>query len=176
MSLLPDLTSPGAADGLANTFSTTWCPAGSYSSYSRPGTERCHRVELDDLVATTAALALSWESPGASLTASVGGGATGAVLVVRAFADPIDERMGPGPVVLQLSGRRPDASMWSAQITLPVAALGAPFPPFGARRGAVLWTEQRLPLDTPLTALTVTVMSPAQGSIQLVGLETVRLP
>ena len=176
MSLLPDLTLPGAGDRLSTGFATTWCPAGNYSSYSRPGTERCHRVELDDLVGTPAALAMTWEQPGASLTAPVGVDAPGAVLVVRAFTDPIDERMGPGPVMLQLSGRRPDASIWTAQITVPVAALGVPFPPFGARRGAVLWTEQRLPLDTPLTAVTLTVMSPAQGSIQLVSLETVRLP
>ncbi len=175
-SLLPDLTSPGAGDALSKGLATTWCPAGTYSSYSRPGTERCHRVELDDLVGTPAALAMSWDQPGASLTAPGGVEAPGAILVVRAFADPIDERMGPGPVILQLSGRRPDASIWTAQITVPVAALGAPFPPFGARRGAVLWTEQRLALDTPLTAVTVTVMSPAQGSLQLVSLEAVRLP
>jgi len=176
LSLLPDLTSPGAGDRLSNGFATAWCPAGSYSSYSRPGTERCHRVELDDLVGTPAALAMSWEQPGASLTAPIGIDAPGSVLVVRAFADPIDERMGSGPVILQLSGRRPDASIWTAQMTVPVAPLGLPFAPFSARRGAVLWTEQRLALDTPLTAVTVTVLSPAQGSIQLVSLETVRLP
>ena len=168
-----------------------WCPAGRFSASAIAGTEQCHRLEQTDLVGVPAGLALRWDQPGAAIVlaapqttpqttpqnterpATVRDG-TSFMLVVRLLPDPIDERLGGGPVVIALNGLLRSGSVWNAEIVLPVSAVGdVPDSPFPAKRGALLWSERRLALTGPLAALTLTVTSPRAGSVLLVGAEVV---
>ena len=172
-SLLPKLGQPVPTAG----FTRQWCPGGRYAPYRAPGTEPCHRLELEDLVGWPSGLELTWNNPAAALTVAVPTSAAGKVLVLRVFVDPADTRVGAGPVALQLTGRNGTTPSWSKDVTLSVTPVGVvDTGAYVARRGALLWSERRIPLDQPTTSLTLTARSPDAGSLLLVGLEAVTPP
>ena len=174
-SLLPKLGQPVPTAG----FTPQWCPGGRYSPFRAPGTEPCHRLELEDLVGWPSGLELTWNNPGAALSVPIPAAtvATGSTLVLRVLVDPADTRVGAGPVALRLVARSATAEVWSKDMTLavtPVATFdtGA----YVARRGALLWSEVRVPFDRAASSLTLTTASPNAGSLLLVSLEAVAAP
>ena len=172
-SLLPTLGQPVPTAG----FTPQWCPGGRYAPYRAPGTEPCHRLELEDLVGWPSGLELTWNNPAGALTVAVPASAAGKVLVLRAFVDPADTRVGAGPVALQVTGRNGTSPSWSRDVTLAVTPVGiADTGAYVARRGALLWSERRIMLDQPTTSLTLTARSPDAGSLLLVSLEVVAPP
>ena len=172
-SLLPKLGERVPTAG----FTPQWCPGGRYAPYRAPGTEPCHRLELEDLVGWPSGLELTWNNPGAALTVAVPASAVGKVLVLRVFVDPADTRVETGPVALQLTGRSGTSPGWSKDMTLAVTPVGVvDTGAYVARRGALLWSERRFILDRPTTSITFIARSPDAGSLLLVSLEAVMPP
>jgi hypothetical protein len=144
----------------------TWCPDGYYTPYVAPGKEPCHRPELPFMVGWPATIAVAWDREGASVTVPMTG-AAGDVLRLRLFPDPADVRLGDGPIVLRL--RAQDGS--SVEVSVPVpSVLRFEVPPFDLTGGLLPWHTVRVRLGGPLEALTVEVLAPAQGSLQVVSL------
>ena len=150
------------------------CPAGMSSPFLAPGTESCHRVELTELVGRPASLHLDWTAVGGTLRLSHRRLPAGAVLVLRAFADPLS--VGPGSAITAtVTGSDPGQALppWSAQVRFPTAALGEPIAEAGLRRGAVLWSERRIVLPAATSMTTLTITGPASGALDVVGVESV---
>ena len=163
--------SPGArTSGLG----VVGCPAGMSSPFLAPGTEACHRVELSELVGRPASLHLDWTAVGGTLRLSHRRLPAGAVLVVRAFADPF--AVAPGTdITATVMGSDPGQAQppWFAQIRIPAALIGEPIAEAGLRRGAVLWSERRIVLPAATSATTLTITGPASGALDVVGIEAV---
>ncbi len=150
------------------------CPAGMSSPFLAPGTESCHRVELSELVGRPASLHLDWTAVGGTLRLSHRRLPAGAVLVVRAFADPLS--VAPSAdVTATVTGSDPGQALppWSAQVRFPAASVGAPIAEAGLRRGAVLWSERRIVLPSATSATTLTITGPGNGALDVVGIEAV---
>ncbi len=150
------------------------CPAGMSSPFLAPGTESCHRVELSELVGRPASLHLDWTAGGGTLRVSHRRLPAGAVLVVRAFVDPLS--VAPGTdIAATVTGSDPGQALppWSAQLRFPAASVGAPIAEAGLRRGAVLWSERRIVLPSATSATTLTITGPVPGALDVVGIESV---
>ena len=174
-SLLPKLGLPVPTAG----FTPQWCPGGRYAPYRAPGTEPCHRLELEDLVGWPSGLELTWNSPGAALTLPVPASlvGSGSELVMRVLVDPADTRVGVGPVTLQLVARSGTTTSWIKDVSLVVTPVGTvDTGAYIARRGALLWSERRFPFAQAATSITITATSPNAGSLLLVSLEVVSAP
>jgi dienelactone hydrolase len=161
----------------------TACPGGISSPFRNPGTEPCHRIELSEIVGRPPSVHLTW--PGGSAADGVGGpapslglpvvGRAGGVLVLRAWADPLDVA-GPGELVLRITGDGPGGS-WSRAVTLTVPRVGAPVSGTTVRRGAVLWSERRLVLPGATTSITLAPADPrVAGGFDLVGIDVLVPP
>lgn len=150
------------------------CPAGMSSPFLAPGTESCHRVELSELVGRPASLHLDWTAVGGTVRVSHRRLPAGAVLVVRAFADPLSVVPGTD-ITATVTGSDPGQALppWSAQVRFPVAAIGEPIAEAGLRRGAVLWSERRIVLPSATSATTLTITGPSNGALDVVGIEAV---
>ncbi len=150
------------------------CPAGMSSPFLAPGTESCHRVELSELVGRPASLHLDWTAVGGTLRVSHRRLPAGAVLVVRAFADPLSTATGTD-VMATVTGSDPGQALppWSARLRFPVAVIGQPIAEAGLRRGAVLWSERRIVLPSATSATTLTITGPGNGALDVVGIEAV---
>jgi len=162
---------PGEDERLIDGFVTdgsrlTWCPDGYYTPYVAPGREACHRPELPSMVGWPATVAVAWDRAGASVTVPMTGTA-GDVLRLRLFPDPADVRLGDGPIVVRL--RAQDGS--SVEVSVPVPpALRMEVSPFDLAGALLPWHTVRVRLGGPLEALTVELLAPAQGSLQVVSL------
>lgn len=174
-SLLPKLGLPVPTAG----FTPQWCPGGRYAPYRAPGTEPCHRLELEDLAGWPSGLELTWNNPGAALTVPVPASliGSGSELVLRVLVDPADTRVGVGPVVLLLTARNGSTTSWTKDVSLVVTPVGTvDTGAYIARRGALLWSERRTPFEQAATSLTISATSPNAGSLLLVSLEVVSAP
>lgn len=164
--VLPGDDERAIADVRADGATLTWCPAGYYTPFVVPGSEPCHRPELSLMVGQPATVAVAWDRAGARVTVPTAGIA-GEVLRLRLFPDPADVRMGDGPVVLRLSAQ--DGS--SVEVTVPVPpAVRFTVDPFDIVGALLPWHTVRVELGAALTEVTLEVVSPAQGSLQLLTL------
>jgi hypothetical protein len=160
--VLPGTSEASLGDVTIDGFTATWCPQGYYTPFSAPGTEACHRPELPGFVGLPASVALSWDAAGASLTAPLPAGTTRVRL--RAIPDLADPRLGDGPVVLEVS----TPGGWSEQVTLEVPpSTRERVDPFDLVHALLLWDTFVLDLPAGTDQVTVTVVSPAAGSLQL---------
>lgn len=149
-------------DGLA----VTYCPEGYYTPMTDPGTEPCHRPELSLMVGQAATLAVVWDTAGASVRLPVTG-TTGDVLRLRAYADPADARLPEGDIVLRL--RADDGS--TAEVVVPVPpTLRFDTGIFEIAGSFLPWTTASWALGADLQAVTLEVVSPTEGALQLVSL------
>jgi dienelactone hydrolase len=149
-------------------FAVIACPGGLTSAFRAPGTEDCHRGELQEVVGRPPGIRLAWRGPGARMRLAAPA-ATPAVLVLRVIADPLSL---PAGVSVRL---RVAAGSWASDLTIPVPTVGDPIPPSGVRRGAVLWSERRVVLP-PTSEVEITVESPGAGAVEVVGIDLVELP
>jgi len=144
----------------------TWCPPGYYTPYVEPDKERCHRPELTMMIGRSASIALRWDRAGATVEVPIDG-AAGDVLRLRLFPDPADVRLGEGPIVLRL--RAQDGSSVEASIPVP-PAVRSTSPPFELVGALLPWRTVRVRLGAPLETLTLEIVAPAEGSLQVVTL------
>lgn len=145
---------------------TTFCPIGYYTPYMAPGTEACHRPELPLMVGLPQTIAASWSEVGASLRYSVDA-EPGAVLVLRAFADPADHSLTGTSVDLRITTPEGHDVMW----TLPVPEFTRDDTTiFEITNALVMWSTLRLPVPEGASDVTITVESPSSGSIQIVSI------
>jgi dienelactone hydrolase len=164
--VLPGVDARAIAAVLADGATLTWCPSGYYTPYVAPGSEPCHRPELSLMVGQPATVAVAWDRPGARVTVPVAGVA-GDVLRLRLFPDPADVRLGDGPIVLRLSAQ--DGS--SVEVSVPVPpAVRFTVDPFDIVGALLPWQTVRVELGAALTELTLEVVGPAQGSLQVLTL------
>ena len=144
----------------------TRCPAGHYTPYSLPGREGCHRPELPLFVGRPASLVIDWDEIGARVTLPLSGDA-GDVLRLRAFADPADPRLGAEDVRLRL--RAEDDS--TVELVLPVPEVRRiEVPPFELAIGFLPWRTTRVLIGAPLRSVTLEIVAPAAGTLQIVSL------
>lgn len=156
----PGLPAGIEVDGLV----TTFCPLGYYTPFVEPGTEACHRPELPQMVGLPQTIAASWTAAGASLTAAVAAKA-GEVYVVRAFADPADPALTGDVIRLRVTTPEGIDEPWA----LPVPeSRHEPSVVFDLTHALVMWSTLRLPVPDGASGITITVESPAAGSMQLV--------
>ncbi len=144
-------------------FVPTLCPGGISSPYRSPGTEPCHRVELPEVVGRPASIHLAWSAVGASVSIPVVPAVTHRTLVLRLYADPV--ATAPGEVLLSVT----DTSGWSSTFSVTVPTVGEPIGDLDVRRGAVLWSERRVTIPTGLSSVTLSIIGPSSGAIDLVG-------
>jgi len=86
---------------------------------------------------------------------------------MRAFADPADARLEAGPIRLRLHAD--DGSSVDVELPVPpVTRLSAP--PFELAMAFLPWRTERIALGGELTTITIEVLSPAAGALQLVSL------
>lgn len=164
--LLPGDDACAIADVVVDGASLTWCEAGYYTPYSSPGSEPCHRPELTLMVGQPASVVVAWDRAGASVSVPIEGD-TGDVLRVRLFPDPADVRLGGGPVVLRLVAQ--DGS--SVDLSVPVPpAVRFTVDPFDLVGALLPWHTVRVELGAPLEELTLEMLAPAQGALQIVTL------
>jgi hypothetical protein len=146
-------------------FSATFCPIGYYTPFSNPGTELCHRPELPGLVGLPQTIALSWDEAGASLTLPVEAEA-GEVVRLRVVPDFADERLRE-PVRLRLSAD--DGTSTELELAIP-ELLVEDLPPFVLTHGLAMWTTATLELPAGADAVTLEVLAPDAGSLQVASL------
>ncbi len=162
-----EVVDASVTDGLAvDGARVTRCPAGYYTPLSLPGSEVCHRPELPLLIGRPLSLALAWDRAGASVTLPVSGRA-GEVLRLRMFPDPADLRLGDGPIVLRV--RAQDGSSVDVELAVP-PTLRFSVPPFELAGAFLPWHTERFVLGADLAEVTLEVVSPASGTLQLVSL------
>jgi dienelactone hydrolase len=167
--LLPGRGERTIAEMRADGASLTWCPSGYYTPFTAPGSEPCHRPELSLMIGQPATVAVAWDRAGARVTVPIGtvDGGVGDVLRLRLFADPADVRLGDGPIVLRLVAQ--DGS--TIEVTIPVPpAVRFTVDPFDVVGALLPWHTVRVRLGAPLEELTLEMVSPAQGSLQIVTL------
>lgn len=164
--LLPGDGEGAIADVRADGATLTWCPSGYYTPFVVPGSEPCHRPELSLVVGQPASVAIAWDRAGAQVAVPISGVA-GDVLRLRLFPDPADIRLGDGPIVLRV--RAQDGS--SVEVSVPVPpAVRFTVEPFDIVGALLPWHTVRVALGAPLTEVTIEMVSPAQGSLQLLTL------
>jgi dienelactone hydrolase len=164
--VLPGVDARAIADVRTDGATLTWCPSGYYTPYVAPGSEPCHRPELSLMVGQPATVAVAWDRTGARVTVPVAGVA-GDVLRLRLFPDLADVRLGDGPIVLRLSAQ--DGS--SVEVSVPVPpAVRFTVDPFDIVGALLPWRTVRVELGAALTELTLEVVGPAQGSLQVLTL------
>jgi hypothetical protein len=156
-----------AVDGLlVDGARVTRCPTGYSTPFVLPGSEPCHRPELPMIVGQPATLAVAWDRPGARITLPVAG-SVGDVLRLRAFADPADVRVGEGPIRLRIVAA--DGS--SVQVELPVPAVQRlDIDPFKVTVGFLPWRTTRIALGAEVASVTIELLAPEAGSMQIVSL------
>jgi dienelactone hydrolase len=157
----PDVPASVALDG----FEALFCPFGYYTPFVEPGKEACHRPELPMFVGLPRTIALAWDEPGATLTLPVDATA-GDVVRLRVAADVADARLR-SPLELRLS------SDTGASIELIVEVPEVRVeeaPPFTLTHGLVMWGTATLPLPKGASEVTLEVVGPDAGSLQIVSL------
>jgi len=154
-------------DGLtAGGARVTRCPTGYSTPLVLPGSEPCHRPELPMIVGQPATLAVAWDRPSARVTLPVAGSA-GDVLRLRAFADPADVRLGAGPIRLRIVAA--DGS--SVDVELPVPDVQRlDLDPFEVAVGFLPWRTTRVALGADIASVTIELIAPDTGSLQIVSL------
>ena len=141
-----------------------FCPEGYYTPFAQPGTEPCHRPELAMMVGFPQTIAASWDAAGASLTLPVTVG-PGDAARLRVLADFADERLTQ-PLRLRLSagGMSTDADIALPEIRREV------IDPFTVSFGLAMWSTFTLPVPDGASSVTVEVLGPAAGSVQVLSL------
>jgi hypothetical protein len=143
----------------------TFCPEGYYTPFAAPGTEPCHRPELAMMVGFPRTIAASWDAAGASLTLPVTAG-PGDVARLRVLADFADERLDQ-PLRLRLSG---GGTYTDVEIALPEIRREV-IDPFTVSFGLAMWSTITLALPDGASSITVEVLSPTAGSMQVLSLD-----
>lgn len=157
----PDVPASAVLDG----FEALFCPFGYYTPFVEPGKEACHRPELPMFVGLPRTIALAWDEPGATLTLPVDA-APGDVVRLRVAADVADERLR-SPLELRLTA---DTGA-STELTVDVPEVRVEeAPPFTLTHGLVMWGTVTLPLPDGASEVTLEVVGPDAGSLQVVSL------
>ncbi len=162
---------PGAgpqppAETTSQGMTLTFCPEGYYTPFAEPGTEPCHRPELAMMVGFPRTIAASWDAAGASLTLPVDARA-GTVARLRVLPDFADERL-TSPLRLRLSAGSESVDV---DIELPEVRR-TQLDPFEVSFGLAMWSTVTLPLPDGASELTVEVLGPGAGSMQILSLGT----
>lgn len=153
---------PVTTDGVT----LTWCRPEYTTPLMAPGTEPCHRPELALMVGQPSSVAFVWDRAGASATFPLEG-STGDVLRFRVFPDVADVRIGQGPIVLRLTAD--DGSSVDVEVPVP-PVLRFTIDSFDIAAALVPWWTARISLGAHLQAVTIGVVSPDSGAIQIVSL------
>lgn len=164
--LLPGEGERSIADVRIDGATLTWCPSGYYTPFIAPGSEPCHRPELSLMVGQPASVAVAWDRSGARLTVPVVGVA-GDVLRLRLFPDPADVLLGDVPIVLRIMAQGGSSAKASVPGPPAVRFTVDPFDVVGA---LLPWHTVRIELGAALTEVTLEVVSPAEGALQLLTL------
>ena len=114
-------------------FTPQWCPGGRYAPFRAPGTEPCHRLELEDLVGWPSGLELTWFNPSAALT-----------VPVPASASPEAESRALFGVPVDLADRRVDIDHQRPQRIRPCPARPGPAERFAVHRVELADVAERM--------------------------------
>jgi len=165
--LLPG-DSDRALDGLTagDTVRLLWCPSGYYTPFVLPDKEDCHRPELTMMVGQAATVAVTWDRPGTLFTIPVTA-QKGDILRLRFFLDMADTRFGEEPLEVQMSAQ--DGSYVRVTVPLP-PVLRFDVPPFELAGAFLPWYTVRAVVMEDLEEVTVAVLGPTAGSLQIVTL------
>jgi dienelactone hydrolase len=147
------------------------CPEGYYTPLAEPGTEPCHRPELPMMIGYPRTIAASWERAGSSLTLPVSA-AAGEVARLRVYPDIADERLD-APLRLRLSASTGPSI--EVELTLPEVRREL-MDPFFVTFGLVMWSTVTLPLPDGASEVTVEVLDPPAGSMQILSIGTHAAP
>ena len=149
-----------------NAMTATFCPAGYYTPFMKPGTEVCHRPELPLFVGLPQTIALSWNASAASITLPLDAPA-GHTIILRVVPDVADPNLTGETLQLRLSTPEGDET----EIAVPIPDhVREEIPPFTLTHALVMWSTVELPAPNGASAITIEVRSPTRGSIQLLSL------